>query len=75
MAAEHSNIRRFIDMDYVAQHTSMPREINAEKERMPMAYLGLGILEWHGEHALKRFKPVKLSLQVSFTTSDSFITG
>jgi creatinine amidohydrolase len=37
-------------MDYVAQHLSMPKEIKAERDRMPVAYLGLGILEWHGEH-------------------------
>jgi creatinine amidohydrolase len=35
---------------YVEQHTSKPYQIKAEKEKMPVAYLGLGILEWHGEH-------------------------
>lgn len=46
-------------MDYVAQHTSMPREIKAEKERMAVAYLGLGILEWHGEHNVAGLDGVK----------------
>lgn len=46
-------------MDYVAQHTSMPREIKAEKERMPVAYLGLGILEWHGRHNVAGLDGVK----------------
>lgn len=35
---------------YVAQHTSRPYLVKAEKEKMPVAYVGLGILEWHGEH-------------------------
>ena len=34
----------------VYQHLDRPAEIKAEKERMPVAYLGLGILEWHGLH-------------------------
>lgn len=34
----------------VFQHRSLPREIRDEKQRMPVAYLGIGILEWHGEH-------------------------
>ncbi len=46
-------------MDYVAQHISMPREIKAEKERMPVAYVGLGILEWHGEHNVAGLDGVK----------------
>lgn len=45
--------------DYVAQHTAMPREIKAEKERMPVAYMGLGILEWHGEHNVAGLDGVK----------------
>lgn len=46
-------------MDYVSQHASLPREIKAEKERMPVAYLGLGILEWHGEHNVAGLDGVK----------------
>lgn len=46
-------------MDYVAQHLSLPRELKAEKERMPVAYLGLGILEWHGEHNVAGLDGVK----------------
>lgn len=46
-------------MHYVAQHISMPREIKAEKERMPVAYVGLGILEWHGEHNVAGLDGVK----------------
>jgi creatinine amidohydrolase len=46
-------------MDYVSQHASMPREIKSEKEKMPVAYLGLGILEWHGEHNVAGLDGVK----------------
>jgi creatinine amidohydrolase len=46
-------------MDCMAQHTSMPREIQAGKARMPAAYLGLGILEWHGEHNVAGLDGVK----------------
>jgi len=46
-------------MDYVAQHTSLPREIKEAKEKMPVAYLGLGILEWHGEHNVAGLDGVK----------------
>ncbi|MEI6579275.1 MAG: creatininase family protein [Eubacteriales bacterium] len=34
----------------VTQHESKPAEIKAAKEKMPVAYLGIGILEWHGLH-------------------------
>ncbi len=37
-------------MEVVYQHLSKPKEIKAEKQRFPVAYLGVGILEWHGEH-------------------------
>ena len=46
-------------MDYVAQHTSMPREIRKEKKHMPVAYVGFGILEWHGEHNVVGLDGVK----------------
>ncbi len=36
--------------NYIAQQTARPYQIKAEMERVPVAYLGLGILEWHGEH-------------------------
>lgn len=34
----------------VTQHESKPAEIKAAKAKMPVAYLGIGILEWHGLH-------------------------
>lgn len=37
-------------MSYTSLHKSMPKEILEEKSRMPVVYLGLGILEWHGLH-------------------------
>ncbi len=37
-------------MSYISLHQSKPKEILAEKKRMPVVYLGLGILEWHGLH-------------------------
>ena len=36
--------------NYIAQHTARPYQFKAAKEKLPVAYLGLGILEWHGEH-------------------------
>jgi len=39
-----------MNKDYVAHHTSRPYQIKAAKEKLPVAYIGLGILEWHGEH-------------------------
>lgn len=39
-----------MNMDYIAQHTALPHQIKEAKEKMPVAYLGIGILEWHGEH-------------------------
>ena len=37
-------------MNYVSLHKSMPKEILEEKKAMPVVYLGLGIIEWHGLH-------------------------
>jgi len=34
----------------VFHHIDKPAEIKAAKERMPVAYIGIGILEWHGLH-------------------------
>ena len=34
----------------VFQHLDKPAEIKAAKEKLPVAYIGLGILEWHGLH-------------------------
>lgn len=34
----------------VSQHQSMPREIARAKAQLPVAYVGMGILEWHGLH-------------------------
>lgn len=31
-------------------HRLRPRELRERREQMPVAYLGLGILEWHGLH-------------------------
>ena len=37
-------------IDYIAHHLSRPHEIKAAMEKLPVAFIGLGILEWHGEH-------------------------
>ena len=36
-------------MSKVEYETMLPREIREARERMPVAYLPMGILEWHGE--------------------------
>ena len=36
-------------MANVRYETMLPREIRRARERMPVAYLPMGILEWHGE--------------------------
>jgi arylsulfatase A-like enzyme/creatinine amidohydrolase/Fe(II)-dependent formamide hydrolase-like protein len=35
---------------YVAHHLARPYQIREASEKLPVAYLGMGILEWHGEH-------------------------
>lgn len=30
-------------------HLTRPQELVAQRRRLPVAYLGLGILEWHGK--------------------------
>jgi creatinine amidohydrolase len=34
----------------VEYHTMRPRQVVARREEMPVAYIGMGILEWHGLH-------------------------
>lgn len=31
-------------------HLTRPQELVAQRRKLPVAYLGLGILEWHGKH-------------------------
>jgi creatinine amidohydrolase/Fe(II)-dependent formamide hydrolase-like protein len=37
-------------MEKVRYHEMLPHEIVARRERFPAAFVGLGGLEWHGEH-------------------------
>ncbi len=43
----------------ISQYRSLPAEIKAQKSKMPVAYIGLGILEWHGEHNVAGLDGVK----------------
>jgi creatinine amidohydrolase len=38
-------------MDPVEYDRMRPRQLVARRERLPLAYVGLGILEWHGLHS------------------------
>jgi creatinine amidohydrolase/Fe(II)-dependent formamide hydrolase-like protein len=46
----------------VRMHESRPAAIKAAKEKMPVAYFGLGILEWHGLHNIAGLDGVKADL-------------
>ncbi|NRA36904.1 MAG: creatininase family protein [Planctomycetes bacterium] len=35
---------------YVEYSKLRPKEVVARRTEMPIAYLGLGVLEWHGKH-------------------------
>ena len=37
-------------MEKVRYEEMLPHEIVARRRRFPAAYIGLGGLEWHGEH-------------------------
>ena len=37
-------------MEKVRYHEMLPHEIVARRKRFPAAFIGLGCLEWHGEH-------------------------
>jgi len=50
----------------VYQHLDKPAEIKAAKAKMPVAYLPLGILEWHGLHNPAGLDGVKAEGVASF---------
>jgi len=37
-------------MKKVKYHEMLPHEILARREKFPAAFIGLGTIEWHGEH-------------------------
>jgi len=37
-------------MEKVKYHEMLPHEILARREKFPAAFIGLGTIEWHGEH-------------------------
>ena len=58
-------------MEKVRYHEMLPHEILARRKRFPAAFIGLGTLEWHGEHmavgndALKAEKLCELAAERS----------
>jgi len=58
-------------MEKVRYHEMLPHEIVARRKRCPAAFIGLGTLEWHGEHlavgndALKAEKLCELAAERS----------
>ncbi len=45
---------------------SFPYEIKAEKTKLPLAYLPLGLLEWHGEHNVYGLDAVKAEFMCKY---------
>jgi len=37
-------------MEKVKYHEMLPHEILSRREKFPAAFIGLGTIEWHGEH-------------------------
>ncbi|MHC4592561.1 MAG: hypothetical protein ACYS8L_07705 [Planctomycetota bacterium] len=52
-------------MEKVRYEEMLPHEIVARRRKFPAAFIGLGGLEWHGEHLLRsrRRHPVEDAIQ------------
>lgn len=55
--------------DVVEQHKARPAVLKAAKKKMPVAYFGMGILEWHGLHNCTGLDGMKAELCAKYLCS------